>query len=36
VRFIALTAFTGQPFASAAEIRVNGSYADTPVGYPPQ
>jgi endo-alpha-N-acetylgalactosaminidase len=36
VRFTALNALNGQPFAAAAEMRVYGASADTPVGYPPQ
>jgi endo-alpha-N-acetylgalactosaminidase len=35
VRFTALNALNGQPFAAAAEMRAYGTYADTPVGYPP-
>jgi endo-alpha-N-acetylgalactosaminidase len=35
VRFTALGALNGQPFAAAAEMRAYGSYADAPVGYPP-
>ncbi|MFF7154494.1 endo-alpha-N-acetylgalactosaminidase family protein [Streptomyces sp. NPDC008139] len=35
VRFTALSALNGLPFAAAAEMRAYGSYADTPVGYPP-
>ena len=35
VRFTALGALNGQPFAAAAEMRVYGSYADAPVGFPP-
>jgi endo-alpha-N-acetylgalactosaminidase len=35
VRFTALGALNGQPFAAAAEMRVYGSYADVPVGFPP-
>ncbi|SEG89894.1 endo-alpha-N-acetylgalactosaminidase [Actinacidiphila yanglinensis] len=36
VRFTGLDALNGLPFAAAAEMRVYGSYADPPVGYPPQ
>ncbi|WP_069465577.1 endo-alpha-N-acetylgalactosaminidase family protein, partial [Actinacidiphila rubida] len=36
VRFTALSALNGQPFAAAAEMRVYGAYTDTPVGYPPR
>ncbi|MEE4542283.1 discoidin domain-containing protein [Streptomyces sp. V4-01] len=35
VRFTALNALNGQPFAAAAELRAYGAYADAPVGYPP-
>jgi endo-alpha-N-acetylgalactosaminidase len=35
VRFTALDALNGLPFAAAAELRAYGTYADPPVGYPP-
>ncbi|MEU6853988.1 endo-alpha-N-acetylgalactosaminidase family protein [Actinacidiphila alni] len=35
VRFTALNALNGLPFAAAAEMRAYGTYADAPVGYPP-
>ncbi|MFD8202574.1 discoidin domain-containing protein [Streptomyces sp. NPDC059701] len=35
VRFTALDALNGQPFAAAAEMRVYGTPADLPTGYPP-
>ncbi|MFE7313424.1 endo-alpha-N-acetylgalactosaminidase family protein [Streptomyces sp. NPDC057555] len=35
VRFTALNALNGQPFAAAAEMRVYGTPADLPTGYPP-
>jgi endo-alpha-N-acetylgalactosaminidase len=35
VRFTALNALNGLPFAAAAEMRVLGGYADAPTGYPP-
>ncbi|MBD0421863.1 discoidin domain-containing protein [Streptomyces sp. TRM S81-3] len=35
VRFTALNALNGQPFAAAAEMRVYGTPVDLPTGYPP-
>ncbi|MFC7015164.1 endo-alpha-N-acetylgalactosaminidase family protein [Streptomyces viridiviolaceus] len=35
VRFTALNALNGQPFAAAAEMRVYGVPVDLPTGYPP-
>ncbi|MEW2293004.1 endo-alpha-N-acetylgalactosaminidase family protein [Streptomyces sp. NPDC006743] len=35
VRFTALNALNGRPFAAAAEMRVYGTVADPPTGYPP-
>ncbi|MEU3895036.1 discoidin domain-containing protein [Streptomyces sp. NPDC045251] len=35
VRFTALNALNGQPFAAAAELRVYGTPADPPSGFPP-
>ncbi|WP_018569725.1 endo-alpha-N-acetylgalactosaminidase family protein [Streptomyces sp. PsTaAH-124] len=35
VRFTALNALNGQPFAAAAEMRVYGAPVDAPTGYPP-
>ncbi|WP_254399717.1 endo-alpha-N-acetylgalactosaminidase family protein [Streptomyces sp. AC602_WCS936] len=35
VRFTALNALNGQPFAAAAELRVYGTPADPPAGFPP-
>ncbi|GAB3976438.1 endo-alpha-N-acetylgalactosaminidase family protein [Actinoallomurus acanthiterrae] len=35
VRFTALNALNGQPFAAAAEMRVYGTSVDPPTGYPP-
>lgn len=35
VRFTALGALNGQPFAAAAEMRAYGTYDAAPVGYPP-
>ncbi|MFB7599073.1 endo-alpha-N-acetylgalactosaminidase family protein [Streptomyces sp. NPDC056160] len=35
VRFTALSALNGQPFAAAAEMRVYGTVVDPPTGYPP-
>ncbi|MDR3080027.1 MAG: discoidin domain-containing protein, partial [Streptomyces sp.] len=35
VKFTALSALNGQPFAAAAEMRVYGTPVDLPTGYPP-
>jgi endo-alpha-N-acetylgalactosaminidase len=35
VKFTALNALNGQPFAAAAEMRMYGTRADLPTGYPP-
>ncbi|MFE0924602.1 endo-alpha-N-acetylgalactosaminidase family protein [Streptomyces mutabilis] len=35
VRFTALNALNGQPFAAAAELRVFGALVDPPTGFPP-